>query len=218
MSQKLQGGVDNITCLQVCKKPKILKSTGEFIFHPYANVNCPYLKIVLCDLFPVLLECITIVMSCIYKNLLNIYYRGFAQHSTHLYVHNFALPHGFLFVLHGIEKNNKTPFYFLSPSWQKLKFQPSVCTFILVTLCNFGIVVRTLKFRDIFLCFPIPHHAKWKPTWRSKVQWLAKSAWCDVTWKPSIVGPLSTSYNYISTGQVILAIHTWTVHWRTCTV
>ena len=33
-------------------KNKNLKST--FIFHPYANFNnCPYLKTVLCDLFPV---------------------------------------------------------------------------------------------------------------------------------------------------------------------
>ena len=28
-------------------------------FAPYANFNCPYLKIGLCDLFPLLLECIT---------------------------------------------------------------------------------------------------------------------------------------------------------------
>ena len=41
-------------------------------------------------------------------------------------------------------------------------------------------------FLDIFLCFPIPHHAKRKPTWRSKMRWLAKLAWYDVTWKPSI--------------------------------
>ena len=28
-------------------------------FSPHANFNCPYLKIGLCNLFPVLLECIT---------------------------------------------------------------------------------------------------------------------------------------------------------------
>ena len=37
------------------------------------------------------------------------------------------------------------------------------------------------------LCFLIPHHAKKKPTWRSKVRWLAKSVWYDVTWKSSMV-------------------------------
>ena len=30
-------------------------------FSTYANFNCPYLKIGLCFLFPVLLECITIL-------------------------------------------------------------------------------------------------------------------------------------------------------------
>ena len=81
-------------------------------------------------------------------------YRGFARRGTPLYAHDFALPSGFLFVLRGIEKNNKTPFYFWIPSWQKLKFQPSVCTIILATLCNFGIVVWThLKVSRHFLVF-----------------------------------------------------------------
>ena len=39
------------------------------------------------------------------------------------------------------------------------------------------------------LCFPIPCHAKRKPTWRSQVQWLAKLVIYDVTWKPSICDP-----------------------------
>ena len=56
-------------------------------------------------------------------------------------------------------------------------------------LCNAGIVIWTqLKvLGTFFLCFPIPHHAKRKPTLWLKVWLLAKSAWYDVTWKPSIV-------------------------------
>ena len=40
-------------------KSKNLKINRWVIFHPYANFNCLYLKIGQCDLFPVLLECIT---------------------------------------------------------------------------------------------------------------------------------------------------------------
>ena len=35
--------------------------------------------------------------------------------------------------------------------------------------------------------FLIPFHSKRKPTWRSRVRWLAKLAWYDVTWKSSIL-------------------------------
>ena len=38
---------------------KYLKINRGVIFHLYANFNCPYLKMGLYDLFPVLLECIT---------------------------------------------------------------------------------------------------------------------------------------------------------------
>ena len=41
------------------KKKKNLIIDGWVIFHPYANFRCPYLKTGLCNLFPVLLECIT---------------------------------------------------------------------------------------------------------------------------------------------------------------
>ena len=43
---------------------KNLKIDEWVIFHPYANFNCPYLKIGLCDMFPVLLECITNEVNC----------------------------------------------------------------------------------------------------------------------------------------------------------
>ena len=88
--------------------------------------------------------------------------------STHIHA-RFALLYVFFFVPHSIEKNNKTCFYFWFPSWQELKFQPSVCTIILVTLHNFGIVVWTqLKVSEHFLAFPIPLHVQRKPIWRSK--------------------------------------------------
>ena len=63
-------------------------------------------------------------------------------------------PRDFLFciVRYWEKQNNKTTFYFWIPSSQKLKFQPRVCTVILVTLCNFGIVVWTqLKVSGRFL-------------------------------------------------------------------
>ena len=55
ISQKLHGG--DRKHIKVCKKN--LKINRWVIFHPYANFNCPYLKTGLCDLFPILLECIT---------------------------------------------------------------------------------------------------------------------------------------------------------------
>ena len=42
------------------------------------------------------------------------------------------------------------------------------------------------KFWDILLCFPMPDCGARKPTWRWRVWWLAKFAWYDVTWKPSM--------------------------------
>ena len=42
------------------------------IFHPYANFNCPYFKIGLCN-FPVLLECITNVILQIAQFILSMY-------------------------------------------------------------------------------------------------------------------------------------------------
>ena len=63
ISQKLHG--DDRKHIKVCKEKKKkqiknLKSDRWVIFHPYANFNCLYLKMGLCNLFPVLLECITI--------------------------------------------------------------------------------------------------------------------------------------------------------------
>ena len=45
------------------------------------------------------------------KNHLDDPIEGCARRGTHQYANDFALPRGFLFVLRGIEKNNKTPFY-----------------------------------------------------------------------------------------------------------
>ena len=42
---------------------------------------------------------------------LDIFNRGFARRGTHLYAHDFARLLGFLFVLRGMEKNNKTRCY-----------------------------------------------------------------------------------------------------------
>ena len=111
----------------------------------------------------------------------------------------FCPAHCFLFVLCGIEKNNKTPYYFWIPSWQKLRLQPSVSTIILVTLYDFVLVVWTqLKVLGHFLVFTYTAPAKRKPTWRSKVRWLAKPAWYDVTWKPSMRVSffLTSDYHY----------------------
>ena len=40
------------------------------------------------------------------------------------------------------------------------------------------------KFWNTLLLFPILSHANKKPTWWSRVWWLAIFAWYDVTWKP----------------------------------
>ena len=73
-------------------------------------------------------------------------YTGFARRGTHLYAYGYALSRG-------IEKNIKTPLYFLFRHIRNWN-QPSVCTIILVTLCNFGIVIWTqLKILGHFLVF-----------------------------------------------------------------
>ena len=69
ISQKLHGGDRKHN--KVCKKKKLKQANKQkkqnqkcknrqmSYFHPYANFSSPYLKIGLCDLFPVLFECIT---------------------------------------------------------------------------------------------------------------------------------------------------------------
>ena len=55
-----------------------------------------------------------------------------------------------------------------------------MCVLIFLSLCfNFLLWYELNK----KLNFPIPCHAKRKPTWRSRVGWLAKLTWYDVTWK-----------------------------------
>ena len=111
-------------------------------------------------------------------------YRWFTRRGTHLYAHDFATPLGFLFVWGGIEKNNKKRLNFWFTLWKELLE-------ILIFLSrSYNLVLwyeLNKKFWDILLYFPIPLHVKRKPTWRLRAWWLAKLAWYDVTWKPSIV-------------------------------
>ena len=67
-----------------------------------------------------------------------------------------------------------------------MTFQQSVC-FMFLSLGRNLVLCYELdkKWRDILLYFPIPGHAKRKPTFRPRVWWLAKLAWYDVAWKPS---------------------------------
>ena len=62
ISKKLHGGYRKHVKGYV-KTLKISKLTDDLYFTPVANFNFPYLKIGLCDLFPVLLEFITYVMQ-----------------------------------------------------------------------------------------------------------------------------------------------------------
>ena len=61
-----------------------------------------------------------------------------------------------------------------------------VCVLIFLSLgCNLVMwYVLNKKLWDLFLLFPIPSNVNRKPTWRSRVWWLAKFAWYDVTWNP----------------------------------
>ena len=62
ISQKLHKGDKNILRnVKKKKKEKKIQNLQMTYFSPYANFSCPYLKIGLCDVFPVLLECITIL-------------------------------------------------------------------------------------------------------------------------------------------------------------
>ena len=108
-------------------------------------------------------KCICLTMDIGYR--LICMYRGFAQHGTHIYVHYFVTPFGFFFVRRGLEnleKNNRKHLNFWYTSWEELKFQPSVCVLILLSLsCNLVLWYELNKmFWDILLCFPIPHRVK----------------------------------------------------------
>ena len=94
----------------------------------------------------------------------------------------------FLFVQHGIKKNYKQRLNFRFTSWKDLILQLSVCVLIFLLLsCNLIMWYElNKKWRNILLCFPIPCHAKRKPTWLSRVWWLATLVLYDITWKPSI--------------------------------
>ena len=59
------------------KKQKNLKINIWDIFHPYANFSCPYLKIGLCDLLPVLLDCITYYICWEWFDTLTAYTRSY---------------------------------------------------------------------------------------------------------------------------------------------
>ena len=60
---------------------------------------------------------------------------GFARRGTHQYAHDFAPSPGFLFVWHGIEKNNKSAFTFdlLHRTIQKFH---RVCVLIFLSRCH----------------------------------------------------------------------------------
>ena len=100
--------------------------------------------------------------------------RGFAR--THLYVYDFALLLGFLFIERGMENNNKTHIFFYLLHNRISNFT-RVCVLIVT---QFGIMIWTKwKFWDILLCFPVSDCGKRKPTWRSPVWWLAN--WLNMT-------------------------------------
>ena len=62
-----------------------------------------------------------------------------------------------------------------------------VCADILVTqLQSIMWYELNKKLWNILLLVPIPSHASRKPTWQSRIWWLAKFAWYDATWKTSI--------------------------------
>ena len=71
-----------------------------------------------------------------------------------------------------------------------------VCELIFLSLCCSLVLwyIISEKFWDILLCFPIPDYGAKKPTWRSRGRWLAKLAWYDVTWKPSMLPMESWTY------------------------
>ena len=81
-----------------------------------------------------------------------------------------------------LRKTNKTPFYFWIPSWQKLKFQPSVCTIIFVTICNIGIMVWTqLKVSGHFLVFSYTTACEEETNMVVESSMTRKLAWYDIT-------------------------------------
>ena len=82
----------------------------------------------------------------------------------------------FLFVWRGIEKNKKIRYYFGFTLWLDLKFQLSVCVLTILPLGCYLVLWYEVnkKIWDILLHFPIPACGGRKPTWRSRIRWLAK--------------------------------------------
>ena len=114
--------------------------------------------------------------------------RGLARRGTHLYAHDFAPLLGFL--LYSVVWRKTTKYAItLDSLYNRIWNFTWVCVLIFLSLsCNLVLWYELKKkFWDIWLYFPIPDCGERKPTWRSRVRWLPKFAWYDVTWKHSIM-------------------------------
>ena len=112
--------------------------------------------------------------------------RGFAGRATHLYSHDFARLLGFLLYSLVWRKTTKHSIILDSLHDRILNFT-WVCVLVFLSLSCSLVIWYELneKFWDILSCFAMPDCEARKPTWRLRVWWLVKLAWCDVTWKPS---------------------------------
>ena len=91
----------------------------------------------------------------------------------------------FPFVQRSMEKNNnKKCVNFRFTSWKISNFN-RVCMLMLLSLgCNLVMWHELIKsIHNVWLFFPIPFRAERKPTWRSRVWWLAKLHRNDAAWK-----------------------------------
>ena len=130
--------------------------------------------------------CVTLLKYCTIEGL------------THLCAHDFAPLLGFL--LHSTVRRKtkkKHAIFFYSSHKRILNFTWVFVLIFLSLSCSLVLWYELYeKLWDILLCFPMPDNGARKPPWWLRVWWLAKLAWYDVTWKPSIE-PLTMHYCWV---------------------
>ena len=110
------------------------------------------------------------------------------RRGTHLHAPELAPPFGFIFVWHGIEKKQQQNMlllliYFIAG----FKISPECCAISSHTFVIWCCGMIWIKCCKTFCCV-FQYQAVQKGTnMGSRVWWLAKFAWCDDTWKPSIM-------------------------------
>ena len=114
--------------------------------------------------------------------------RGFVRRGAHLYAHDFCPAPWFSFLYGAVWSKTTKPAFSFDLLYSKIWNFNRVCVLKFLSLGRNLVLWYELnkKVTRHFVVFSYARTCKRKPTWWSQLGWLAKLAWYDVTWKPSI--------------------------------